>query len=89
MTNRRGALVLVMALAAGAAACTDRSAGRPGASPPPASTGPAAPSAAGARPASGPVTEADVIEVGHVLRRLDAELDRLESDMAATEGGLE
>jgi chromosome segregation ATPase len=36
--------------------------------------------------ATGSVTEADVTEIDEVLRRLDGELDRLDSDMAAGEG---
>jgi hypothetical protein len=35
---------------------------------------------------SGPVTDADVNEVDQILRRLDGELDRLDSDMGAGEG---
>lgn len=37
-------------------------------------------------PATGPVTETDVADVDLVLQRLDNELDRLDSDMAAGEG---
>ena len=90
MRDRLGALGLAMALAVGAGACTDRSGGRSGASPTTAFTGGGAAAAAdGTTPASGPITEADVAEVDQVLRRLDAELDRLDSDMAATESEVE
>lgn len=90
MTNRPGVLGLVLALAAGAVGCSDPPGGRSGASVTTASTGTgAASSAASATPAGGPVTEADVAEVNQILRRLDAELDRLESDMAVTEGDVE
>ena len=82
--NRRAPTVVVMVLAIGAAACSDRSDGASKASATTAFTGALSPTSAGA--AAGPVTEADVMEIDHVLRRLDGELDRLDSDMAAGEG---
>lgn len=85
MRKRRALTVVVMVLAAGAAACSDRSDGASKASPTTALTGgTSSPTSAGA--AAGPVTEADVTEIDRVLRRLDGELDRLDSDMAAGEG---
>jgi len=78
-------ILVVMALAAGAAACSDKSDGGSKAAATSASTGGAsAPTSEAA--STGPVTEADVVEVDQVLRRLDGELDRLDSDMAAGEG---
>ncbi|MGH9008880.1 MAG: hypothetical protein ACRDYF_03430 [Acidimicrobiia bacterium] len=74
-----------MVLAVGAAACNDRSDGASKASATTAFTGgTSSPTSAGS--ATGPVTEADVTEIDQVLRRLDGELDRLDSDMAASEG---
>lgn len=86
MRNRRRALtVVVMVLAAGAAACSDRSGGASKASATTAFTGgTSSPPSAGA--GAGPVTEADMTEIDQVLRRLDGELDRLDSDLAAGEG---
>jgi hypothetical protein len=76
---------LAVVLAVAAPACSDRPGGASKASAPTASTGGVA-SATGAGSATGPVTEADVTEIDQVLRRLDGELDRLDSDMAAGEG---
>jgi chromosome segregation ATPase len=74
-----------MVLAVIAAACSDRSDGASKASATTAPTGgTSSPISAGS--ATGPVTEADVTEIDEVLRRLDGELDRLDSDMAAGEG---
>ena len=85
MRNRRALTVVVMVLAVGAAACRDRSDGVSKASPTTAFTaGSSSPTSAGAAP--GPVTEADMAEIDQVLRRLDGELDRLDSDLAAGEG---
>ena len=82
---RRALTVVVMVLAVGAAACSDRSDGASKASVTTALTGgSSSPTSAGA--ATGPVTEADVTEIDQVLRRLDGELDRLDSDMATGEG---
>jgi hypothetical protein len=76
---------VVVVLAVGAPACRDRS---DGASKAPATTaftgGTSSPASAGG--AAGPVTEADLAEIDQVLRRLDGELDRLDSDMAVGEG---
>ena len=85
MRNRRALTVVVMALAVGAPACSDRSGGASKASATTAFTGgTSSPTSAGA--VAGPVTEADLTEIDQVLRRLDGELDRLDSDMAAGEG---
>ena len=85
MRNRRALTVVVMVLAAGAAACSDRSGGASKASATTAFTGgTSSPPSAGA--GAGPVTEADMTEIDQVLRRLDGELDRLDSDLAAGEG---
>ena len=84
MTPRRALTVMVIVLAAGTAvACSDKDRASKGAAPT-ASTGGTAPTSAVS--AAGPVTEADVTDVDHVLRRLDGELDRLDTDMAASEG---
>ena len=85
MTHRWVLLVVVMVLAAGAAACSDKSNGGSKATATTASTGgTAAPTSAAL--STSPVTEAEVVEVDQVMRRLDGELDRLDSDMAAGEG---
>ena len=77
--------IAVMVLAAGAAACSDRPDGVSKSSATTAFTGGASsPISAGS--ATEPVTEAEVTEIDLVLRRLDGELDRLDSDMAAGEG---
>jgi hypothetical protein len=74
-----------MVLAVAASACSDRSDGASKASATTALTGgSSSPASAGA--AAGPVTEAALEEIDHVLRRLDGELDRLDSEMAAGEG---
>jgi hypothetical protein len=85
MTYRRALAVVAMVLAVGAAAaCSDKSNGASKATATTASTGgTSTPSSAAS---TGPVTDADVTEVDQVLRRLDGELDRLDSDMAAGEG---
>jgi hypothetical protein len=83
--DRRALTVLVIALAIGSAACRDRSDGTAKASATTAFTGgTSSPASAGAP--TEPVTEADLTEIDHVLRRLDGELDRLDSDMAVGEG---
>jgi hypothetical protein len=79
------AVVLVIVLAVGAAGCSSRSGGDAKASPTTASTG-ATSSPTSAAPQTGPVTDADFAEVDQVLRRLDTELDRLDSDLATNEG---
>ncbi|HZI38295.1 MAG TPA: hypothetical protein VFF24_08320 [Acidimicrobiia bacterium] len=85
MSNRRALTIVVMVLAAGAAACSDRSGGASKASATTAFTGgTSSPPSAGA--GAGPVTDADMTEIDQVLRRLDGELDRLDSDLAAGEG---
>lgn len=85
MRNRRALTVVVMVLALGAPACRDRSDGGAEAPATTAFTGGASsPISAGAT--AGPVTEADMTEIDHVLRRLDGELDRFDSDLAAGEG---
>jgi hypothetical protein len=85
VSNRRALTIVVMVLAAGAAACSDRSGGASKASATTAFTGgTSSPPSAGA--GAGPVTEADMTEIDQVLRRLDGELDRLDSDLAAGEG---
>ena len=77
--------IAVMVLAAGAAACSDRPDGVSKSSATTAFTGgTSSPISAGS--ATEPVTEAEVTEIDLVLRRLDGELDRLDSDMAAGEG---
>ena len=84
MRNRRALTVVVMVLAVGAA-CSDRSDGASKASATTAFTGAtSSPTSGGA--AARPVTEAEVTEIDQVLRRLDGELDRFDSDMAAGEG---
>lgn len=76
---------MVMVLAVGAAACSDRSGGASKSSATTAFTGgTSSPISAGS--ATGPVTEAEVTEIDLALRRLDGELDRLDSDMSAGEG---
>jgi hypothetical protein len=83
--KNRTLTVLVMVLAAGIAGCSDRSDGASKATAPTAAAGQTSlPTSAGS--AAGPVTEADVTEVDLVLRRLDGELDRLDTDMAGGEG---
>ena len=90
MTHRRVAVLLAMALLLGTAACRDDSGSRAAATPTTASTGTgAAPSPMSGSPNARPVSEADVAGVDQVLRRLDSELDRLESEMAVTEGEVE
>lgn len=85
MRNRRALTLVVMVLALGATACSDRSNGASKASVSTALTGgTSSPTSAGA--AARPVTEADLTEIDQVLRRLDGELDRLDSDMAVGEG---
>jgi hypothetical protein len=83
--NRRALTIVVMVLAAGAAACSDRTGGASKASATTAFTG-ATSSPPKAGTGAGPVTEADMTEIDQVLRRLDGELDRLDSDLAAGEG---
>lgn len=88
MRNRRTLTVAVMVLAIGPAACSDRSGGASKTSATTAFTGgTSSPTSTGA--AAGPVTEADLTEIDQVLRRLDGELDRLDSDMAAGEGEMQ
>ena len=84
MTHRRALVVVGMLLAVATAACNDKSNGASKGTATTASTGGSAPTSAAS--SAGPVTEADVVEVDHVLRRLDGELDRLDSDMAVGEG---
>ena len=84
MRNRTLAVV-VMVLAAGIAGCSDRSDGASRATASTAAPGQAS-SPSSAAEAAEPVTEADVTEIDLVLRRLDGELDRLDSDMAGGEG---
>jgi hypothetical protein len=76
-------VALVLTLAGGA--CSDKSGGASKASPTTASSG-ATSSPTSVTPQTGPVTDADFADVDQVLRRLDTELDRLDSDMAASEG---
>jgi hypothetical protein len=85
VTYRWTLTVVVMVLAAVAAACSDRSDGASKATASTAATGGTA-SETSADAMTGPVTEADVTEVDQVLRRLDGELDRLDTDMVAGEG---
>ena len=85
MRNRRTLTALVMVLAAAATACSDPSDGASKASATTVPTGGTS-SPISAESATRPVTEADVTEIDEVLRRLDGELDRLDSDMAAGEG---
>ena len=74
-----------MALAVGSTACSDTSNGKANAAATTASTGGiSAPTSAAS--STDPVTDDDVAEVDLVLRRLDGELDRLDSDMAVGEG---
>jgi hypothetical protein len=84
VTNGRALAAVTLVIALGATAgCTDKSNGASKASSPASSGGT---SETTSTPPSGPVTDADVDEVDQVLRRLDGELDRLDSDMAAGEG---
>jgi len=78
------AVLIVAAVTIAATACSDKSNGASkttdttalsGGTSPTTSTGPV-----------GPVTDDDVNQVDQVLRRLDGELDRLDSDMATGEG---
>lgn len=85
MRNRRALTVVVMVLTLGAPACRDRSDGGAVAPATTAFTGGAS-SPISAGTGAGPVTEADMTEIDHVLRRLDGELDRFDSDLAAGEG---
>ena len=85
MRGRRALAAGVAVLAVAAAACSDRSDGASKASATTAITGSSSsPISAGA--SSGPVTEAAMAEIDNVLRRLDGELDRLDSDLTAGEG---
>ena len=85
MRSPRALSAVAVVLAVVAAACSDRSDGASKASATTAFTGgSSSPISAGA--AAGPVTEAALVEIDHVLRRLDGELDRFDSDMAAGEG---
>ncbi len=79
------AVIVTVALALAAGGCSDKSDGGSKASPTTAASG-ATSSPTSATPQTGPVTDADVADVEVVLRRLDTELDRLDSDMAASEG---
>ena len=87
MRRISSAVALVAVLASGSAACRDR-AGNSGVAAPTTVSSGAAQSPTSAVPETGPVTEADAVEVDDVLRRLDGELDRLDSDMAGGEGDL-
>lgn len=82
-------LAVVVAVAAGGTAgCSHDKTGS--AAKRPQTTAPAATSEpATAAPATGPVTDADVTEVDQVLRRLDTELDRLDSDLTTGEGDVQ
>jgi hypothetical protein len=86
VTHRRVLTLAVVVLAVGTgAACSDKSNGASKAAATTASTGGTS-AQTSAAPSTGPVTEADITEVDEVLRRVDGELDRLDSDMAAGEG---
>jgi hypothetical protein len=78
-----GVVALAVAVAAGPA-CSDKSKGASQTTQTTAPTG--GTSATSSTGPAGPVTDADVTEVDQVLRRLDGELDRLDSDMATGEG---
>jgi hypothetical protein len=82
---KKSAIVVVMALAVGTAACSKGSDKASKATATTASSAPAA-TPTSAASASGPVTDADITEVDQILHRLDTELDRLDSDMATGEG---
>ena len=85
MTNGRTLAAVLLVLAVGTTSgCTDKSKGASKASAT-ASSGGTSETTSATQP-SGPVTDADVDEIDQVLRRLDGELDRLDSDMAAGEG---
>jgi hypothetical protein len=81
---RAGAIVLVAAVALGSAACRDSGGGTDAAQTTVSSGAALSPTSAASD--AGPVTDADVAEVDQVLRRLDTELDRLDTDMATGEG---
>ncbi len=83
---KKSAIVVVMALAVGTAACSKGSDNASKATATTASSAPTGATPASATPATGPVTDADVTEVNQILHRLDSELDRLDSDMATGEG---
>jgi hypothetical protein len=83
---RKGAAGLLLALAVGTAACSNDS---DPASKGAVTTAPATSSPTSVTPETGPVTEADVAAIDQVLKRLDGELERLDSDLAADEGDVQ
>ena len=86
MRHRRASAAVLFVLSIGAiAGCRDKSNGASQATATTASTGGTSASTSAAQ-STGPVTDDDVNEVDQVLRRLDGELDRLDSDMATGEG---
>ena len=87
MTHGRALAVMVIVCGlCTAAACSDSSNGASGAAATTAPSGEGTAASTGGSSSTGPVTEADVTEVDQVLRRVDGELDRLDSDMAVGEG---
>jgi hypothetical protein len=84
--KRRASAAVLFVLSIGTiAGCSDKSNGPSQATATTASTGGTS-ATTGAAQSTGPVTDDDVNEVDLVLRRLDGELDRLDSDMATGEG---
>jgi ABC-type transport system substrate-binding protein len=83
------AVVLVLALAVGAGACSKDSAKQSKGAETTASSAATGATPTTAAPASGPVTDADVTDVDQILHRLGSELDRLDSDMATGEGDVQ
>jgi hypothetical protein len=80
------AVVVVLALAVGAGACSRDSAKQSKGPETTASSAATGASQTSSAPDTGPVTDADVTEIDQTLHRLDSELDRLDSDMATGEG---
>ena len=86
VTVKRTAMVVVLALAIGAGACSKDSGKDSKASATTASSVSTGATPTTGTAASGPVTDADVTDVDQIIHRLDSELDRLDSDMATGEG---
>src|SRR5205085_11038119 len=86
---KKAAVLLVLALAAGATACSKGSGTGSDASATTASSVPAGATSPTSATETGPITDADVTDVGQILHRLDTELDRLDSDMATGEGDVQ
>ena len=83
---KRAAVVVVLAWAVAAGACSKDSGKDSKAPATTASTVPTGATPTSAAAATGPVTDADVTDVDQIIHRLDSELDRLDSDMATGEG---